>query len=130
MIVGIGIDLVDSQRIRKLMGTHEARFVARYFTAHEASHVAQYQDIDQRALSLAKRFAAKEACAKALGTGFRDGLYMGDIEIQNDPLGKPVLTLTGGALEKAAQLIPTDQRMVLHVSLTCLLYTSPSPRDS
>ncbi len=94
MIFGVGTDLVDISRIQKLLDTQGARFKARVFTAHE-----QEQGGDD-ATFYAKRFAAKEACAKALRTGFGNGFSMCDIGVENDELGAPRLILTGGALEK------------------------------
>ena len=123
MILGIGIDLVDSRRIKKLMGQHPIRFIEKYFTAHEAAHVQQYDDIDQQALSLAKRFAAKEACAKALGTGIRDGVTMKGIAITNDSLGKPILTLSDGALDRMMSMVADvanseEKQPLIHLSMT------------
>ena len=126
MILGIGIDLVDSRRIKKLMGQHPIRFIEKYFTAHEAAHVQQYEDIDQQALSLAKRFAAKEACAKALGTGIQDGVTMKGIAITNDSLGKPFLTLSDGALDRMMSMAAMaseradgeGKQPVIHLSMT------------
>lgn len=118
MIIGTGIDLVDSRRIQKLMESHEQRFIDRYFTDYEAAHVAGLKLADRKVMSLAKRFAAKEACAKALGTGFRDGIYMKDIEVKNDALGKPILTLSGGALARLTEIVPDDMPSLLHLSMS------------
>ncbi len=123
MILGIGIDLVDSRRIKKLMGQHPTRFIEKYFTAHEAAHVQQYEDIDLQALSLAKRFTAKEACAKALGTGIQDGVTMKAMAITNDPLGKPMLTLSGGALDRMMAMVSSvaggeGKQPVIHLSMS------------
>lgn len=117
MILGTGIDLVDSKRIKKLMEKHETRFLARYFTDHEAAYVAGFDTEEQKALGLAKRFAAKEACAKALGTGFRDGIYMKDIEVRNDKQGKPFLTLFNGALSHLNSL-SEGKTAHIHLSLS------------
>ncbi len=118
MIIGTGIDLVDSRRIQKLMDSHEKRFVERYFTDREASHIESLQTVENKIMSLAKRFAAKEACAKALGTGFREGIYMKDIEVKNDALGKPILTLFHGALEKLKEITPEDMPTLIHLSMS------------
>ena len=118
MIIGTGIDLVDSRRIQKLMDSHEKRFIERYFTNHEANHIEALQTAEKKIMSLAKRFAAKEACAKALGTGFRDGIHMKDIEVKNDALGKPMLTLFGGALAKLKEVTPDDMPTLIHLSMS------------
>lgn len=118
MIIGTGIDLVDSARIKNLMENHEQRFLERYFTEIETAHIQKFSQSERRALSIAKRFAAKEACAKALGKGFRDGIYMKDIEIRNDALGKPMLTLYNGALAQLQEITPKDKVAVVHLSLT------------
>ena len=121
MIIGTGIDLVDSNRIQTLLDRHENRFFEKYFTANETKTI-QALPKDIQVLSLAKRFAAKEACAKALGTGFRNGIVMRDMEISNDALGKPIMTLSGGAqerLDKLAVASPmTVQKTIIHLSLT------------
>jgi len=118
MIIGTGIDLIDIRRIETLMAKHGARFKERYFTPAEIllveGRVASGRDI----LTLAKRFAAKEACAKALGTGFIDGLKMQEIEVCLDAKGKPYLCLSGKAQELAHGLTPEGMRPVLHLSLT------------
>ena len=118
MIIGTGIDLVDSRRIQKLMDSHEKRFIERYFTDHEANHIEGLSTKENKIMSLAKRFAAKEACAKALGTGFRGGIYMKDIEVKNDALGKPILTLFHGALEKLKEITPEDMPALIHLSMS------------
>ena len=117
MIIGIGIDLVDSQRIEKLRIQHANRFFDKYFTDNEKQHVLELMDANQ-ALSLAKRWAAKEACAKALGCGFRDGIVMKDMDITNDKLGKPSLTLTGHSLEHLKSITPNGKTALIHLSLT------------
>ncbi len=118
MIIGTGIDLVDVRRIQKLMGEHEARFIEKYFTPYEASYIQQFNSLEKRALSLAKRFAAKEACAKALGTGFQNGVAMKDLEIKNDVLGKPVMTISGKALELVEKSCQAGQTASIHLSMT------------
>ena len=83
MIIVTGIDLLDMQRLKKIMDKHGERFKARYFTSYEAELAEKRRKAGTEMLTLAKRFAAKEACAKALGTGFVHGIYMKDIEVQN-----------------------------------------------
>ena len=117
MIIGTGIDLVDSRRIQKLLDTHGERFLNKYFTPHEIEHVQSLTEANQ-SLSLAKRFAAKEACAKALGCGFRDGIAMIQMEVGNNDQGKPIMTLSGNALDFLNTLIPDNKTAALHLSLT------------
>src|SRR6195952_4855424 len=95
MILGIGSDLCDIRRIERVLERHGARFVSRCFTPVEQ---AKSDRRAQRAASYAKRFAAKEACAKALGTGLRRGVYWRDMGVVNLPSGKPTMLLTGGGL--------------------------------
>ena len=118
MILGIGIDLVDSRRIQKLMDQHETRFLDKYFTSFEKTYIQSIEYAENRILSIAKRFAAKEACAKALGTGFRDGIAMKNMEIKNDNLGKPMLTLSGKALSFAQDELAKGENFHVHLSLT------------
>ena len=117
MIIGIGIDLVDSKRIEKLLEQFGDKFFDKYFTTDEKAHVLNLPKKNQ-ALSLAKRFAAKEACAKALGTGFQDGLHMKDMSITNTPLGKPELTLYRHAYTLLNSQIPNDMTPYIYLSLT------------
>ena len=118
MIIGTGIDLVDSRRIAKLMDSHELRFLEKYFTAHERDHINKVSNTELRLLSIAKRFAAKEACAKALGTGFREGITMSSIEIHNNALGKPSLSLNGDALDFVENMLAKGTNYHIHLSLT------------
>jgi holo-[acyl-carrier protein] synthase len=118
MIVGTGIDLVDSRRIAKLMERHEVRFLEKYFTKAEITHMNSIQNTQNRILSVAKRFAAKEACAKALGTGFRDGITMGSMETKSNALGKPSLNLNGAAHEYAENKLAKGKKYHIHLSLT------------
>lgn len=109
MILGLGIDLCDIRRVEKLFARHGARFTQKYFTPAEYDYaMAQPHPV----AALAKRWAAKEAAAKALGTGFRDGLFMRDIEIVNGKSGKPSLKFHG----RAAQLKPSNSEF--HLALT------------
>ena len=115
MILGIGNDMVDIRRIEKTLERHGERFVARIFT-----------DIEQRksdrraarAASYAKRFAAKEACSKALGTGFRAGIYWKDMGVVNEPSGRPTLQLTGNARDRLLAMTPAGYRPVIHLTIT------------
>src|SRR5499427_9110531 len=97
MILGLGSDLIDIRRIEKTLERHGERFIARVFTDIER---AKSDKRAQRAASYAKRFAAKEACAKALGTGLNRGVFWRDMGVVNLPGGKPTLKLTNGALRR------------------------------
>ena len=118
MILGIGIDLVDSRRIEKLMESHEERFLEKYFTPFENEHFQNLKNSEQYILSVAKRFAAKEACAKALGTGLRQDVAMKNMEIKNDELGKPELTLLDQTLSFATKQLAQGRAFKIHLSLT------------
>ena len=115
MIVGIGSDLSDIRRIQASIDRFGDRFTQRCFTEVERARSERKPDA---AASYAKRFAAKEACAKALGTGFRNGVYLADIGVVNARSGKPTLALTGGAAVRLAALIPPGMDGFIHVSLT------------
>ena len=116
MIVGIGSDLSDIRRVQKSLDRFGDRFVQRVFTEVERVRSEAKPD---RAASYAKRFAAKEACAKALGTGVpRRGVHWADMGVVNQRSGKPTMALTGGAAERLASLIPEGMTPVIHVSLT------------
>ena len=115
MIIGIGSDLIDITRIEKSLERHGERFVARVFTEVEK---ARAENRAGRVASYAKRFAAKEACAKALGTGMSAGVFWRDMGVVNLPSGKPTMALSGGAAERLASLIPPGMSPVIHVSLT------------
>jgi len=118
MILGTGIDLLDIRRLEKLMEKHGERFQARYFTKAEIETAQAREKAGTHILAFAKRYAAKEACAKALGTGFIDGIFMSDIEVTNDVLGKPTLALTGGALARLKDITPEGKHIAIHLSLT------------
>lgn len=118
MIIGIGIDLVDIRRIETLLEKHGSRFKERYFTKGEIDLVESRKSSGRDVLTLAKRFAAKEAYAKALGTGFVDGLKMNEIEVCLDNKGKPYLILSGTAKELVNSITPKDMNSVVHISLT------------
>ena len=115
MIVGIGSDLCDIRRIDNTLERFGARFTDRIFTELERSRSERKND---RAASYAKRFAAKEACAKALGTGLKRGVFWRDMGVINLRSGQPTMALTGGAAERLAALVPEGMRAAIHVSLT------------
>jgi holo-[acyl-carrier protein] synthase len=115
MILGIGSDLCDIRRIERSLARFGERFTHRVFTERER---AKSDRRATRAASYARRFAAKEACAKALGTGLRAGVFWRDMEVVNLPSGKPTMHLTGGARERLAQMVPEGYEAVVHVSLT------------
>ena len=115
MILGLGSDLVDIRRIEKTLGRWGEKFVDRCFTETEKRRSeARYG----RAASYAKRFAAKEACAKALGTGFSSGVYHRDMGVVNLPSGRPTIELTGGAARRLAELVPAGMTARIDVSIT------------
>ena len=118
MIIGTGIDLLDIRRLERIIETHGDRFKLRYFTALEVKTAESRTEVGTNLLAFAKRYAAKEACAKALGTGFIDGIFMCDIEVTNDVLGKPSLTLYNGALKRLEAMTPSGNKAVIHLSLT------------
>jgi holo-[acyl-carrier protein] synthase len=103
MIIGMGSDITDIRRIEKVIGKHGERFLSRIFTDTERARA------ERRAKSIetyAKRFAAKEACAKALGTGIRRGVWWRDMGVINLPSGRPTMALTGGALKRLEAITP------------------------
>lgn len=115
MIIGIGNDLIDIRRIEKTLEKHGGRFTQRVFTEVEQ---AKSDGRRTRAASYAKRFAAKEACAKALGTGFRAGVFFRDLGVVNLPSGKPTMKLTGGALKRLNALIPAGFAPQIDLTIT------------
>ncbi|HEY5347009.1 MAG TPA: holo-ACP synthase [Rhizomicrobium sp.] len=115
MIIGLGNDLCDIRRIEKVIERHGDRFLDRVFTPIER---AKSDRRANRAASYAKRFAAKEACAKALGTGFNAGVYWRDMGVVNLPSGKPTLALTGGALARLAQITPHGHAVQIDLTIT------------
>lgn len=115
MIIGIGNDLIDIRRIEKTLGRFGARFVDRIFTEVEQTKSDRRT---ARAASYAKRFAAKEACSKALGTGFRKGVFWRDMGVVNLPGGKPTMRLTGGAAKRLADLTPEGMEAVIDLTIT------------
>ena len=115
MIIGFGIDLCDIRRIEESLQRFGERFIRRCFTEIEREKSERRA---ARAASYAKRFAAKEACAKALGTGMTHGVFWRDMGVVNLPSGKPTLHLTGGAAAQLARLTPQGCRAIIHVTLT------------
>lgn len=115
MILGIGSDLIDIRRIEKTLERHGPRFINRIFTDAEQAKAAKRQ---APAATYAKRFAAKEACSKALGTGIHRGVYFKDMGVVNLPSGQPTLALTGGAKEQLDRLVPSGHRAVIHLTIT------------
>ncbi|MDO8297017.1 MAG: holo-ACP synthase [Caulobacter sp.] len=120
MIIGIGSDLSDIRRIEKMLERFGDRFIDRTFTAVERERSERKVNAQGgRAASYAKRFAAKEACAKALGTGVpRRGVHWADMGVVNLKSGKPTMALTGGAAERLAEIMPEGMVPVIHLSLT------------
>lgn len=116
MILGLGSDLCSIERIEKSIGRFGERFIDRVFTATEKAK-ANRRELT-RAATYAKRFAAKEACSKALGTGFRAGVFLKDIGVVNEPSGRPTLHLTGGAAARLKAMTPPGHRAVIHLTLT------------
>jgi holo-[acyl-carrier protein] synthase len=115
LIIGIGSDLTDIRRVASVLDRFGERFETRIFTDIERARSNRKPD---RASSYAKRFAAKEACAKALGTGMRRGVFWKDMGVSNARSGQPTLALTGGAAARLAELVPAGRRGVIHLSLT------------
>ena len=115
MIVGIGSDLSDIRRIEASLARFGDRFIKRVYTEIERARLERKND---RAASYAKRFAAKEACAKALGTGMRRGVFWRDMGVVNMRSGQPTMALTGGALARLNEIMPPGHRPVVHLSLT------------
>ena len=117
MIIGLGADLCDIRRIERVMERHGERFLQRIFTPAERAR-AERRTAALRAGTLAKRFAAKEACAKALGTGFRAGVFHRDLGVVNLPTGQPTLRLTGGAADRLRAITPHGQAAHLALTMT------------
>lgn len=116
MIIAIGSDLCNIERIQASLDRFGERFEKRVFTELEREKAAKRPFT--RAGTLAKRFAAKEAFSKAVGTGFKDGIAMKDIGVVNTKGGAPTLALTGGAAERLAKLTPPGHEAVVHLTLT------------
>ncbi|MGE0597626.1 MAG: holo-ACP synthase [Hyphomonadaceae bacterium] len=116
MILGIGNDIIDIRRVEKTLGRFGERFTQRVYTELERQR-AERRPHD-RAATYAKRFAAKEACSKALGTGIRRGVFWRDMGVANLPSGQPTMRLTGGAARRLAEITPAGHAPLIHVSLT------------
>jgi holo-[acyl-carrier protein] synthase len=115
MIIGIGSDLIDIRRVEKVIDRHGERFLSRIFTEVERAKA------ERRAKSVdtyAKRFAAKEACSKALGTGIRQGVWWRDMGVVNLPGGRPTMQLTGGALRRLEALTPAGHDVRIDLTIT------------
>jgi holo-[acyl-carrier protein] synthase len=117
MILGIGSDLCDIRRVEKAIARFGDRFLERVFTHTERTKALRRTEKLQ-APTFAKRFAAKEACAKALGTGFNRGVFMSDLGVVNLPSGQPTLKLAGGALVRLAALTPPGMRAEIALTMT------------
>jgi holo-[acyl-carrier protein] synthase len=115
MIIGLGSDLCDARRIARTIERHGERFLSRIFTPAERAKAERRANAVE---TYAKRFAAKEACAKALGTGMRGGVFWRDMGVVNRPSGAPTMKLTGGALARLESLLPPGHEARIEVSLT------------
>jgi holo-[acyl-carrier protein] synthase len=115
VIIGLGSDLMDIRRIQTSLDRFGERFTNRVFTDVERARSERKPD---RAASYAKRFAAKEACSKALGTGIHQGVFWRDMGVINLRSGRPTMTLTGGAAARLAELTPAGHEAVIHITLT------------
>lgn len=134
MIIGVGNDMVDIRRIEKTLDRFGVRFTQRIFTELEQQKAARRPN---SAATLAKRFAAKEACSKALGTGFRRGVFWRDMGVINLPTGQPTLKLSGGALVQLQSLIPENRSAQINLTLTddfpwaqAIVIISANPKDN
>ena len=117
MIIGIGSDVLDIRRIERTIARHGERFLERVFTPIERAK-AERRTERIRAATYAKRFAAKEAAAKALGTGFRAGVFWRDLGVVNLPSGQPTLRMTGGAAVRLAAMTPPGRRAEIALTMT------------
>jgi holo-[acyl-carrier protein] synthase len=115
MMIGLGNDMVDIRRIEKTLERYGDRFVQRIYTDIEQKKSDRRV---QRAASYAKRFAAKEACSKALGTGFHRGVFWKDMGVVNEPSGRPTLQLTGGAKEQLDRITPAGHQAQILLTIT------------
>ncbi len=121
MIIGIGHDMTDIRRIEKTLQRFGSRFEDRIFTSGEQAKAKRRSKGGNRnglASTYAKRFAAKEACAKALGTGFRQRVFHKDMEVVNLPSGQPTMRLTGGALKRLKAIAPKGTIASIHLTLS------------
>ena len=119
MIIGIGSDLIDITRVAKVIERHGDRFLDRIFTETERARAERRAKSEKMVVATyAKRFAAKEACSKALGTGIRRGVWWRDMGVVNLPGGRPTMQLTGGALRRLHEITPEGHEAVIDVSIT------------
>ena len=119
MIVGIGNDLIDIRRIEQTLARFGDRFVDRIYTEAEKRKAERRKGAGNAyAATLAKRYAAKEAASKALGTGFRMGVFWRDLGVVNEPTGKPTIVMTGGAAQRLAALMPAGMRPEIALTIT------------
>jgi holo-[acyl-carrier protein] synthase len=117
MILGIGADICDIRRIEKAIARHGARFLERVFTETERAKASRRIESIQAA-TYAKRFAAKEAASKALGTGFRRGVFFSNLAVVNLPGGQPTLEMSGGSAERLRQITPAGMKAQVHLTMT------------
>jgi holo-[acyl-carrier protein] synthase len=117
VILGIGSDICDIRRIEKVIANHGQRFIERVFTELERAKAMRRTETI-RAATFAKRFAAKEAASKALGTGFRRGVFMSDLGVVNLPGGQPTLQMTGGAAVRLAAITPPGMQVAVALTMT------------
>lgn len=118
MIIGIGTDIINCERIAKTLESQSDRFVERIFTKAEQEYAITKQDERARIGTYAKRFAAKEACAKALGTGIAGGITFQDFSVEKDESGAPKITLSGAALKRLQTITPDGFAPHIHLSLS------------
>lgn len=119
MIIGIGSDLIDIRRVARVIERHGDRFLDRIFTEAERAKAQRRAKNDKMVVATyAKRFAAKEACAKALGTGIRQGVWWRDMGVVNLPGGRPSMKLTGGALARLEKLTPAGHDARIDLTIT------------
>jgi holo-[acyl-carrier protein] synthase len=119
MIIGIGSDLIDITRVAKVMERHGERFLDRIFTVAERAKAERRANNEKMVVATyAKRFAAKEACSKALGTGIRQGVWWRDMGVVNLPGGRPSMRLTGGALARLQAMTPEGFEAQIDLSIT------------
>lgn len=139
MIIGVGSDLIDIRRIEKVLERHGERFLARIFTDTERARAERRAKRESnRVATYAKRFAAKEACSKALGTGIMQGVWWRDMGVVNLPGGRPTMQLTGGALKRLQALTPPGHEARIDLTITdewpmaqafVIISAIPAPKD-
>ena len=117
MIIGLGVDLCDIRRVERVMQRFGDRFIDRVFTETERAR-ARRRTASLHAATYAKRFAAKEACAKALGTGFSQGVFHSDMGVVNMPGGRPTMVLSGGALKRLHAITPAGAKAEIALTIT------------